>query len=62
LPATGEPAGGTSPGASGLTYDASADQYTYVWKTDRGWAGTCHQLVVKFTTGEVRRATFRFER
>jgi len=62
LPATGEPAGGTSPGASGLTYDASADQYTYVWKTDRGWAGTCRQLVVKFTTGEVRRATFRFER
>src|SRR5207245_189171 len=25
-------------GASSLSYDASTDQYTYVWKTDKAWA------------------------
>ncbi|UUT36084.1 PxKF domain-containing protein [Microbacterium elymi] len=28
-------------GASGLKYDADADQYVYVWKTDKSWAGRC---------------------
>jgi hypothetical protein len=29
---------------SGLTYDASADQYTYVWKTNKAWAGKCYRF------------------
>ena len=33
-------------GTSGLTYDAATGLYTYVWKTDRGWSGTCRQLVL----------------
>ena len=24
--------------------DAATDQYNYVWKTDKAWAGTCRQL------------------
>jgi hypothetical protein len=31
-------------GTSGLTYDATAGQYTYVWKTDKAWAGQCAQF------------------
>jgi hypothetical protein len=34
---------------AGLTYKASADQYTYVWKTDRTWGNTCGLLVLKFS-------------
>jgi Tol biopolymer transport system component len=33
---------------AGLTYNAATDQYTYVWKTDRAWAGSCRRLLVKF--------------
>jgi hypothetical protein len=36
-------------GASGLSYEASSDQYVYVWKTDKGWADTCRSLVLKLT-------------
>jgi hypothetical protein len=30
--------------SSGLTYDAVTGQYTYVWKTQSGWKGTCKLL------------------
>lgn len=32
----------------GLTYDAASDQYKYVWRTDRGWAGQCRRLILNF--------------
>jgi hypothetical protein len=38
----------SSPG--GLTYDAATGQYTYVWVTQKAWAGTCRQLVLSFAT------------
>jgi len=47
-------------GGSSLHYDASAETYTYVWKSDRGWAGTCRQLVVKLDDGTYHRANFKF--
>lgn len=47
-------------GASALTYDALRDQYSYVWKTDPAWAGSCRQLVVKLIDGTRHRASFRF--
>lgn len=47
-------------GRSGLSYDAVLDQYTYVWKTKRAWAGTCRRLVVKLNDGTVHRANFKF--
>src|SRR6266496_4956589 len=48
-------------GSSSLSYDASADTYTYVWKTEPGWANTCRQLVVKFVDGTYHRANFKFK-
>lgn len=45
-------------GDSGLSYDAATDEYTYVWKTEKAWAGTCRQLVVKLDDSTVHRATF----
>src|SRR4051794_14216247 len=48
-------------GASVLSYDPSADTYSYVWKTDKAWAGTCRQLVLAFADGSVQRASFKFK-
>ena len=50
-----------SAGGSGLTYDASIDLYTYVWKTDKSWAGTCRQLVLMLADGSTARANFKFK-
>jgi probable HAF family extracellular repeat protein len=46
-------------GASTLTYDATTDQYTYVWKTDRNWRG-CRQLAVALDDGSKHLADFMF--
>jgi hypothetical protein len=48
-------------GASSLSYSPAADQYTYVWKTDRGWAGTCRVLALAFSDGSIQRALFQFK-
>lgn len=52
-----------SSGASQLSYDPTSDQYTYVWKSDKAWAGTCRQLVVGFNdqAHSVYRANFKFK-
>ena len=47
-------------GNGGLHYDASVDQYTYNWKTDRAWAGTCRQLDIRFKDGNTYTSTFVF--
>lgn len=49
-----------TPGSSALTYDASTGLYTYVWKTDRAWAGTCREFVLKLADGTEHRALFDF--
>jgi hypothetical protein len=61
---------GTNPGdeiettvtdtSSGLHYDPATDTYTYVWKTQNGWAGACRQLIVKLNDGTVHTALFQF--
>src|SRR3954447_10282124 len=61
------PADATEPtvtaGASGLSYDQATDRYTYVWKTDKTWAGTCRALVIRLADGSpAKTATFRFTR
>ena len=48
-------------GGSSLNYDAVADQYIYVWKTEKGWAGTCRTLTVKLMDGTVHQANFKFK-
>jgi len=37
--------------ASGLQYDASSDQYTYVWNTSKAWSGENRQLVLELSDG-----------
>ncbi len=48
-------------GGSSLSYDPSTDTYSYVWKTDKSWAGACRQLVLAFADGSVQRANFKFK-
>jgi len=47
-------------GNSSLNYDAGAGQYVYVWKTQKAWAGTSRQLVIKLKDGTYHRANFKF--
>ncbi len=47
-------------GRSGVSYDPSTDTYTYAWKTEKAWAGTCRQLVVRLADGTFHHANFRF--
>ena len=51
----------TTTGGSALTYDPATDTYTYVWKTDKAWAGTCRQLVVQLVDGTFHLASFRMK-
>src|SRR6266498_4582739 len=48
-------------GGSSLSYDAESDTYTYVWKTEEPWAGTCRQLIVRLNDGSERVAFFKFK-
>jgi len=48
-------------GGSSLTYDPVTDQYVYVWKTDKSWATTCRQLVVRLADGTNHYANFKFK-
>jgi PKD repeat protein len=50
----------TTAGASTLTYDATTNTYTYVWKTESSWAGTCRRLVVGLDDGSRHSADFSF--
>ncbi|MGH9281612.1 MAG: HYR domain-containing protein, partial [Acidimicrobiales bacterium] len=49
-------------GSSSLGYDAATATYHYVWKTDKAWAGTCRQLVLRMADGSYHRANFTFVR
>jgi hypothetical protein len=50
-------------GGSTLSYDATTGQYIYVWKTDKAWAASCRQLVVKLADGtSAKVANFNFTR
>jgi len=48
-------------GSSGLSYNASTATYTYVWKTNKAWAGTCRQLILNFDDGTSYLAYFKFK-
>ena len=48
-------------GVSSLSYDAAKDVYSYVWKTNAAWKGTCRQLVLRLTDDTTHAATFRFK-
>jgi hypothetical protein len=48
-------------GNSSLSYDAAADQYVYVWKTEKSWSN-CRQLVVRLKDGKEYKANFLFKK
>jgi hypothetical protein len=52
----------TAAGGSGLSYDPLSGQYSYVWKTEKGWAGTCRRLVLRFEDGQEKVADFKFSK
>lgn len=51
----------SSAGSSSLSYDPVIDQYSFVWKTEKSWAGTCRQWVLKLTDGSTHRANFKLK-
>jgi hypothetical protein len=51
----------TSTANNGLTYDASTDTYTYVWKTSKSWSGKCGTLTLKLDDNSVHTADFQFK-
>ena len=46
---------------SGLSYDAASGLYTYVWKTDKAWKGTCRELNLKLADGTDHLVKFEFK-
>jgi predicted extracellular nuclease len=55
----GSPEPTANPGGSSLSY--GGDQYNYVWKTDKAWAGSCRQLVIKLIDGALHYANFKLK-
>jgi hypothetical protein len=41
-------------------YDRRSDKYVMLWKTDKKWAGTCRDFVLKLDDGSVHSARFEF--
>jgi hypothetical protein len=51
----------TSANGSGLSYDAAADRYHYVWKTEKSWSGSCRELDVELIDGTTHVARLQFK-
>lgn len=49
-----------SPGNRGLVADSSG-HYSYVWKTERAWAGTCREFILGLDDGSAHSAMFAFK-
>jgi hypothetical protein len=41
--------------ASKLNHNALTGQYTYLWVTDKSWAGSCRRLTLRFTDENIDR-------
>lgn len=44
----------------GLTYDATSDRYSIVWKTVKAWGGTCRQFQMLLDDGSTHRFNVKF--
>jgi hypothetical protein len=49
-----------SAGGSSLQYDATNSSYSYVWKTEKSWTGTCWRFTLTLDDGTIYTALFRF--
>jgi hypothetical protein len=58
---TGVPTGATEPTVGTLQYDPVTGRYTYHWKTQKAWAGTCRQLTMTFADSASTSATVRYK-
>ena len=47
--------------SNGFSYNEYRDRYTFVWKTEKSWKGTCRELNITFDDGTVVTAFFRFK-
>jgi hypothetical protein len=47
-------------GSKGQSYDESTEEYTYIWKTEKAWAGSCRQLILKLNDRTEHLAYFEF--
>ena len=47
-------------GSSSLSDNATTDQCSYVWKTNKAWKGTCRMFVLKLNDGSEHYAKSRF--
>ncbi len=43
-----------------LLHARKSDRYTYLWKTDKHWAGTCQEFTLELIDGTVHQASFSF--
>ncbi|WP_216651385.1 PxKF domain-containing protein [Actinomadura litoris] len=57
---TQDPVETTTDSNSGLTYNLATGRYTYVWKTDKAWEGTCRTFHLKLADGTDHTALFQF--
>ena len=48
-------------GNSSLSYDATSSTYSYNWKADKAWVGTCRQLIIKLNDGTEHKANFKLK-
>jgi hypothetical protein len=46
--------------AAGSRLQSAESHYTYVWKTNSAWAGSCRKLIVTLVDGSSHAALFRF--
>ncbi len=58
------PTEASTPAASSesLNYVKGADQYTFAWKTDKSWDGTCRVLVLGLKDGTVHTVAVQFKK
>ncbi|HET6594678.1 MAG TPA: PxKF domain-containing protein [Anaerolineales bacterium] len=50
----------TTLGSNSFSYDPATNTYTYIWKTEKSWAGTCRQVSVRFIDGQTYLLNFAF--
>jgi hypothetical protein len=49
-----------TPGSSGLQYLGNGN-WQYNWKTSKGYAGTCRQVILNLKDGQKKTANFKFK-
>jgi hypothetical protein len=52
--------GTVTAGSRDLSYKKGTEAYTYIWKTEKAWAGSCRQLILKLNDGTEHLAYFEF--